>query len=82
MSTNAKPSWHGITKENFLKYFRLEPRSNSYGHWLIIYDRKTDKPLKVPGSNREYLKYSFCDNAVNDIIKMIKEGKIKLQWNQ
>lgn len=81
MNVSTKPSWRGTTKENFLKYFRLEPRSNSYGHWLIIYDNKTNKPLRMPGSNREYLKYNCSDDAVNDVIKMIKEGKIKLQWD-
>lgn len=78
---NKKPAWRGITKDNFLKYFRLEPRSSSRDHWLIVYDRKTDKPLKVPGSNRIYLKYGSCDSAVKDVIKMIKEGEITLQWD-
>lgn len=82
MSTSTKPSWHGITKDNFLKYFSLEPRSDSYNHWLIVFDRNTGQPLKVPGNKRMYLKYSTSDRAVNDVIKMIKEGELTLQWNQ
>lgn len=82
MSSSTKPSWHGIAKENFLKYFSLEPRSNSYNHWLIVFDRSTGQPLKVPGNNRMYLKYSTSDRAVDGVIKLLKEGKIKLQWNQ
>ena len=79
MSSAVKPSWHGIAKDNFLKYFSLEPRSNSRNHWLIVFDRRAGQPLKVPGNKRMYLKYSTSDRAVTDVIKMIKEGTITLQ---
>lgn len=77
-----KPHWNGITKENFLKYFSLEPRSNGSSHWLIIFDRSTGQPLKDPENKRMYLKYATSDRAVNAVIKLLKEGKITLQWNQ
>ena len=75
----SRPAWTRITEDNFLRFFSLQPRADSYNHWIIVVDKKTHQALKEPGSNRRYLKYSCSDTAVKDVIKMIKEGQITLQ---
>ena len=88
-----KPLWKANKKEQnkkqmaeairtfggFLNKFRLETRGNRFkgDHWMVAVNKKTDKVLTEPGS-RAHMKFGDSDEAMKEILKLIKTGELKI----